>query len=273
MTWAITAAAVVGAGTSLYASNKQSKAAGNAAQASQDQYYRSRTDLSPYTQQGYAANNTLNALLGLDDYSRYVEHIRHITPDLSPDWQPAPGEVETWAANNPNPNPNSGSLVKPFTGQDLQNEPGYQFEQAEGQKAIDRAASAAGRYDSGATLKALTRYGNDYAGTKYNEAFNRDAANKNQIYGMLSGQQSLGANTAGQIAGLGANATNASNNYLTQGADASAAGLVGASNALSGGVGNYLQYQNNQQTLDYLKGLRNGGIGSGGGWGGTTRTL
>lgn len=156
-----------------------------------------------------------------------------------------------------------GSLLQPFTGKDLTSEPGYQFEQAEGQKAIDRAASASGRYDSGATLKALTRFGNDYAGTKYGEAFNRDATNKSRTYGFLTGVSGTGANAAGQTAGLGANAANAQGGYATNAGDASAAGYVGGANAITGGVNSYLNYKNNQQVLDYL---RRGSIGSG--WGG-----
>lgn len=291
---AIAGGAALGAGASIYAADKQSKAAGNAAAATQGQYEQSRADLSPYRGTGVLANDRLQYLLGIgspnvgQNVAGKTE--QEIRQSLIDDWQrQSPGvpvnqqaiedavqlNLQRQQQYNQSQNPSSayGSLTKQFTGADLASEPGYQFEQSEGQKAIDRAAAAAGRYDSGATLKALTRFGNDYAGTKYNEAFNRDAANKGQVYGMLSGQQSTGANAAGMTANLGANATNAANNYLTGGADASAAGLVGASNALSGGVGNYLQYQNNQSTLDYLKGLRNSGTGANGGWGGNARTL
>lgn len=282
MTWAVTAAAVVGAGTSIYASNKQAKAAGNASDATQAQYQQSRGDLTPYRKTGTLANKQLQTLLGLaptsgpdwDAYLKlhqdvaqseyYSQHPEEHYEQFGKGFGYALPDIDTAAATG---NPAYGSLTKAFTGADLQNEPGYQFAQAEGQKAIDRAASAAGRYDSGATLKALTRYGNDYATTKFDDANSRDMANRSFTLGALTGQQNTGANAAGMTANLGANATNASNGYLTQGADASAAGIVGASNAVSGGVGNYLQYQNNQSTLNYLKGLRNGGVSTGGGWG------
>lgn len=172
------------------------------------------------------------------------------------------------AAGGPSTDPAYGSLTKQFTGADVATEPGYQFGLDEGQKAIDRAAAANGRYDSGQTLKALTRFGNDYAGTKFNEAFNRDAATKGQAYQFLAGQSGQGANAAGQQAGIGMNAAGAQGNYLTQGADAQAAGAVGAANSLTGGVSNYLQYQNNEKTLEYLKGLRKSSIGTG--WGDTS---
>lgn len=149
-----------------------------------------------------------------------------------------------------------GSLLVPFTGTDLVNEPGYQFGLQQGEQGINRAAASRGSYDSGATLKALTRFNQDYGGTKYGDAFNRDAANKQSIYGMLSGVSGTGANAAGQTAGLGANAANMQGQYATNAGDARASGYVGGANAITGGVGSYLGYQNDQKVLEYLRGLR-----------------
>jgi hypothetical protein len=162
-----------------------------------------------------------------------------------------------------------GSLLKPFTGADLANEPGYQFGLSEGQKAIDRAAAANGRYDSGATLKALSRYGNDYAGTKFNEAFGRDQSNKNMTYNFLSGMQNLGQNSAVMTGNAGANAAGAQGQYLTNAGDASAAGYIGGAKALTGGLNSYLNYQNNSKTLDFLRNKQSGN----GGWGSNSITL
>ena len=289
---AIGGAALVGAGASIYAANKQSKAAGKAGEQSMAQYRQTRSDLMPWANTGGQANSRLAYLLGIDgangikaptraDAEAQVlrEHIAQygegygkysdmgkvgsredsVYKNLLSDYE------SKSAAAGPPTDSAYGSLTKNFTGADLQNEPGYQFGQQQGQLAIDRAASAAGRYDSGDTLKALTRFGNDYAGTKYNEAFNRDSTNKSRTYGFLTGVSNTGENAAAQTGAFGANAANSSGNFLTGGADASAAGLIGASNSLSGGVGNYLQYNQNQATLNYLKGLRNGGIGNG--WG------
>lgn len=293
MTWAITASAVIGAGTSLYAANKQSKAAGGAADASLAGSALARSDLSPYRNAGTAANTRLMTLLGLGpsggvDQDQADSIYNQSVADFDKLHQQRYGmsiydpradgasrdaalgrlrEEANQQARSTAPSAEYGSLLKPFTGADLTNEPGYQFGLSEGNKAIDRAAAAGGRYDSGATLKALTRFGEDYAGTKYDAANARDLGNRNFTLGALTGQQSTGANAAAGTAGIGANATNAANSYLTGGADASAAGLVGAANAANSGVGNYLNYQNNQSTLDYLKGLRRSSTGTG--WGGT----
>lgn len=157
-------------------------------------------------------------------------------------------------ASQTNPkDPNFGSLLKPFTGADLQNEPGYQFGLTEGEKAINNLAATRGNYFSGGTGKALTRYGTDYAGTKYNEAFNRDQANKSLTANLLSGvsNQGLGAtNTGVQAGGV---STNAISDLMTQGGNAQAAGIVGGANAINSGLSNYVNWNNQSRTLDLLR--------------------
>jgi hypothetical protein len=155
-----------------------------------------------------------------------------------------------------------GSLLKQFTGADLQNEPGYQFALSEGNKAIDRASAAAGRYDSGAALKELARYGNDYASTKYNDAFNRDQTNKNTTYNFLAGQSGQGANSAAMTGNIGNTSLGLGNAARSNAGDAMAAGYIGSANAVTGGLNSYLNNQNNQATLQYLK-SRNAGSGTG----------
>lgn len=294
MTWAIAASAVIGAGTSLYASNKQSKAADAAGNLAAGAGAQGRRDLSPWVGTGGLANDRLGYLLGLTganglkaptradaEAQALNEHIAKFGEgygkysDMGVAGSQADSIYKTMladyqaksAAGGPSTDPAYGSLTQQFTGDSVNTDPGYQFGLNEGQKSIDRAAAANGRYDSGQTLKALTRFGQDYAGTKFNEAFNRDAATKGQAYQFLAGQSGQGANAAGQQAGIGMNTAGAVGNYMTQGADAQAAGAIGATNALTGGVGNYMQYQSNQQTLDYLKGLRKGSVGSS--WGGS----
>jgi len=93
-------------------------------------------------------------------------------------------------------------------------DPGYQFGLTQGQKAIDASASARGGLYSGATLKALQRYGQDYASTKYDASLARQST--------LAG---LGQPGSAGIASAGMNAANnISQNYLgvgnVQGANA-----------------------------------------------------
>ena len=78
----------------------------------------------------------------------------------------------------------SGDFAK-----NLQMDPGYQFRLEEGQKALRNAAGARGGRQGGATMKALTRYNQDYASGEYGKAYDRQ-------YGRLS-----------QLAGFGGQAT------------------------------------------------------------------
>lgn len=56
---------------------------------------------------------------------------------------------------------------------DVSKLPGYQFGLDQGTRALNAGAAANGMTYSGAQGKALTRYGQDYAGTKLNESYNR----------------------------------------------------------------------------------------------------
>jgi len=51
--------------------------------------------------------------------------------------------------------------------------PGYQFRLEEGEKAIDRSATARGQFFSGKRGKALTEYAQDYATNAYNSEYDK----------------------------------------------------------------------------------------------------
>ena len=52
-------------------------------------------------------------------------------------------------------------------------DPGYQFRLGEGEKQIDRAASAGGSFFSGKRGKALVEYGQEFASNEYDKFMNR----------------------------------------------------------------------------------------------------
>lgn len=134
-----------------------------------------------------------------------------------------------------------------FTMADFQKDPGYDFRMKEGQKAIDASASARGSLNSGATLKALSRYGQDYASGEYQNAYNR-----------FQGEQTNRFNRLSSIAGIGqtANAAtgNAGQNYANQvsqnqigvgnaNAAAQMAGANAAGNVINTGINAWSQYE------------------------------
>lgn len=100
------------------------------------------------------------------------------------------------------------------------NDAGYQFRLAEGNKAIERAASAGGALYSPATTKALMQYGQGLASEEYGNAFNRALQSNQTLYNMLSGATGTGFDAVGTQSDFGnvyAGGTN-SNNLALQNA-------------------------------------------------------
>lgn len=114
--------------------------------------------------------------------------------------------------------------------------PGYQFRLDEGRGALEASAATRGGITSGSALKALTRYGQDYASGEHNNYLNRlaglAASGQNAAAGLASANQNYAAQAGNALSGIG---------------NAQAAGAIGVGNALMGGINNGLgiwQYQN-----------------------------
>lgn len=177
-----------------------------------------------------------------------------------------------------------GQMPAAFTGQvNLMQDPGYQFRLSEGLKALERSAAARGGLMSGATGKALQRYGQDVASQEYQNAYNRaltqynaatqrEATGYNRLASMAGLGQTAAQNIGGQTTTLGANLGNIG---LLSGANqANAALQMGNIRASQyGGYGSALG-----QALNYLRpGTQSpapvtdmstyGGFGTGGGYG------
>lgn len=129
-----------------------------------------------------------------------------------------------------------GSLNRGFTPGDLTKDPGYKFGLQQGIGASDASAAARGGLFSGAQMKALQRYGQDYAGTKYNEAFNRYQAQNDSKFGRLASLAGLGQTGSSQVAAAGQNyANNVGNNLIGLG-NIQAANQINQGNQLSNGM-------------------------------------
>lgn len=141
-----------------------------------------------------------------------------------------------------------------FTGADLQNEPGYQFGLTEGMKGVTNSAAARGGLLSGAALKAASQYNNDYASTKYNDAFNRDATDKNRLANIAGiGQTASNVNTSSGLntaAGVAQNQLGAGN--------ARASGYIANGNALTNGLGQAANWYTRNSQLNGLSGVTEG---------------
>jgi hypothetical protein len=80
-------------------------------------------------------------------------------------------------------------------------------------------------------VKELLRYGQDYAGTKYNDAFNRDLTNRTTTYNLLSGTSGGGQVSANTLAGAGQASAMNIGNLVTSGANARGAAGIASANA------------------------------------------
>jgi hypothetical protein len=239
MGWMMPAAII---GSSLFSGARGSGAASSSADAQvaasqaateeqRRQFDKTQANNAPFLATGTAANARLSQLLGTD-----------------PNYQGG----------------DSGSLLRKFSTSDLNADPvyqnGLQFGLDQGTGAINARALQSGGYDSGSTLKALTRYANDYGTSKANDSYNRSNTDNSNIFNKLSGISGTGQTAVNTVASAGANAANQIGQNMIGAGNASAAGIVGGANAwngaLQGAVNGMQTYQNNQVLKDILSGKR-----------------
>jgi len=231
-------AAVVGSAASRSASKAQQQASDTAAEASrettqasieaQERMFNRQVALQePFRETGLAAQNRLADLLGIS--GRTSE-------------------------------PGYGYGLQRFSMDNYQADPGYGFRLKRGLDAMERTAAARGGLLSGNQLRGAMEFGQDLASQEYGNAFNRYQTERANILNPL---QSLGGvgqtatNTLTNAAGnLGAGMANAYGNLgsvLNANAigagNARASAYMGTANALSGAVGQGLNYYQNQQLM------------------------
>jgi hypothetical protein len=305
--------AVVAAGAAAYSANRQSKAAKAAAnattQAAQDSnqmqwqmYQQNRDDLQPWRQAGQTGLNEYMALLGLPQAGAApaASSAPQITAEewylrQNPDVKHHPGygrdprahyerfglaEGRSWGVPQAGGN-TPAAPASNKTPQQLQQDafakfranPGYQFGLDEGRNQVEASAAARGGLNSGATLKALTRFGRDYADQ---QGF---APHMNRLASLAGIGQTATAQTGdwGQnyAARAGHNLINAGNQraqstYARADAQSNMAGNLAG---IAGMVGSY--YANRPQTAGYTAPSQSWAAGFGnntgwlsGGWGG-----
>ena len=159
-----------------------------------------------------------------------------------------------------------------FGAGDYQADPGYAFRLSEGQKALDRQAAARGGLISGGALKAAQRFGQEMGSQEYGNAYNRaltsygtDVARENQLYNRQAALAGIGQTATNLVGTAGQNYATNVGNLMTGAGAAQAAGQVGVANALTSGMGTYLNYSQNNALLNALRGGYGGYGGSGGG--------
>jgi hypothetical protein len=141
----------------------------------------------------------------------------------------------------------------PFGMDQFQQDPGYAFRMQEGMKALERSAAARGGLLSGGMLKGAQQYGQGLASQEYMNAFNRYQAERNARLNPLQSLAGVGQTATNQLGQAGQTMAGNVGQALGAAAQARASGYVGGANALSQGLGTYLNYQQGQNFLNALR--------------------
>lgn len=274
---AIVGSSLLGAKASKDAGKGQARSADAATQLQNQQFQTVRQDNQRTREIGTGAQNMLAQLLGLNvpmdtsesnfDGAAYLA----ANPDVAAAGFDPYQHFQQYGKNEnrqgnffrntgtgPTAGGDFGSLLKRFAPSDLASDPGYQFQLQEGMKAQTRRGAATNNLYSGAQLRAEQRYGQGLASTTFNDAFNRNQTESNNIFNRLTGVQNAGQVAQNNVNQAGMNFANNAGNNMMGAANARAAGTVGATNALTGGLGQWLNYTQNQ---DWMKKLPGGGSG------------
>lgn len=266
----IGAAGAIGGG--ILANKGASKAAKATQQASdqsaavtQQIYGQNVAALAPWQQSGMAANQQINALLGLGGVQaapapQVQSYYSGVNPAASPfpqrmvesalyrngvGYMPSQiAQVRQWLAQQQAPKaaPQPVAQANPQQAANnafdiFRNSTGYQFRLKEGANAANSLYAGSGVLQSGAAAKALQDYGQNMASQEFGN-----------YLGALGNQQSLGFSAASAQAGVGQNYSNSlANIYQNQGANNANAAL--------------LKSQNNAQMLNSLATIGSGLFG------------
>lgn len=207
--------AVASSSSASKAANAQENAANTASNTSNAQYNQTRTDQKPFMDAGYWG-------------------INKIQEGLQP----------------------GGQFTKNFGMGDLQSDPIYQERMRvgipQGDTSISRMYNSRGGLLSGGTLKALSRYNQDYASSEGNNAFNRFQTNRSNQLQPLQALAGEGQSSTNFVGNAGANNATTIGNNTMQAGNARASGYIGSANAINGGIGQAANWYQQQQMLDYM---------------------
>ena len=131
-------------------------------------------------------------------------------------------------------------------------DPGYQFRLKEGMQGLERSAAARGGLLSGATLKGITRYGQDAASQEFTNAFNRYQAERTGTLNPFQSLTGMGQTTSNALSALGSNYANQAGEAYMGAGNARASGYIGQANAINQGISGISNMYFQNQLLNRL---------------------
>jgi hypothetical protein len=213
---AIAGGAIVAGGISAYgatqAADTQASAAQNAQNISQNEFQTITGQEQPFMQGGQGALSALEYGLGTGG---------------------APGQTGI----------GQGSLTAPFTTQNWQQlSPMYNFTKQQGQQGVLNADASQQGALSGSAAKDLINYNQGAANQSFGQAFNQYQTQQGNIFNRLSTIATLGQNAAANTGYQGTALAGQQAQSATNIGTAQAAGTIGATNAISGGISNAMPW-------------------------------
>ena len=219
---AILGSGLLGAGAAQSAAGTQAAAQDRANALNYSMYLQGRQDLAPYAGAGITAQNKLLTYLGL------------------------PGGTQGDAF---------GKYAGDFTQADFlaNKDPGYGFRFGEGMKALNASMAAKGLGVSGLGIKGAINYGQGAGSQEYANAFARAQTNRSNALSPLIGLATAGQNAAAGQGSLAAGYGASGAAGQTALGNIGAAGTMGGVNALSGALGQYLNYSSNADLANSIR--------------------
>jgi hypothetical protein len=139
---------------------------------------------------------------------------------------------------------------KPFNYNLYQDDPGVGFRIKTGIDAADRTAAARGGLLGGNQFRGAVQYGQELGSQEYNNAFNRYLTEDNLKYNRLASLTGMGQTASNQMStDAGTYGNNVAQNAATMG-NIRASSYANTANAVSGGIGQGLNYYQNQNMLN-----------------------
>ena len=134
----------------------------------------------------------------------------------------------------------TGYLTGQLTPEKIQEylDPSMAFRMKYGTQATERLQNVGQGAFSGNTLRALNEYGQGFASTEFGNAFGRAQGERKDIYNILANIAGMGQGSVNAGVNLGQSTAQNLGQLAVGGAQAQAAGQVGAANAIGGAVSN-----------------------------------
>lgn len=260
------AGAAISSNAAKSAAQTQANAAYNAQNIQQQDFNTVLGNEAPFVQTGQEANSQLAYLLGVGGQNGGGT-------GLTGNSASGPGAKLGAGSSSAG---GYGSLNAPFTASTFKSmTPAYNFQLQQGAQGTLNQDSGAQGAESGAAMKDLVSYNQNYANTSFNNAFQQYTTQQNNVFGRLNSLATLGQGAASnQATGASTFAGNIGQSAQNVGSSL-AAGQIGSANAIAGGINNaapwlYAGSQGGQSNNGYATngGFVYNGVEQNGGYGG-----